>query len=130
YPYTVRIVSDILESNGSSSMATVCAGSLALMDAGVPFPKHVSGVAMGLISRNEDKKTAILTDILGDEDHLGDMDFKVTGTREGICGVQMDIKIDGLSMELLREALAAAKKGRLHILDAMYNCIPAPRPEL
>jgi len=97
YAYTVRIVSDILESNGSSSMATVCAGSLALMDAGVPFPKHVSGVAMGLITR-EDGKYAILTDILGDEDHLGDMDFKVTGTRDGICGVQMDIKVDGLSM--------------------------------
>jgi polyribonucleotide nucleotidyltransferase len=95
YPYTVRIVSDILESNGSSSMATVCAGSLALMDAGVPIPKHVSGVAMGLITRTSDNKYAILTDILGDEDYLGDMDFKVTGTREGICGVQMDIKIDG-----------------------------------
>lgn len=130
YPYTVRIVSDILESNGSSSMATVCAGSLALMDAGVPYPKHVSGVAMGLISRSEDKKTAILTDILGDEDHLGDMDFKVTGTKDGICGVQMDIKIDGLSMELLREALAAANKGRLHILNAMYECIPEHRSEL
>ena len=99
YPYTVRIVSDILESNGSSSMATVCAGSLALMDAGVPL-KHVSGVAMGLITR-EDGKYAILTDILGDEDHLGDMDFKVTGTRDGICGVQMDIKVDGLSMEVM-----------------------------
>ena len=93
YPYTVRIVSDILESNGSSSMATVCAGSLALMDAGVPVKKHVSGVAMGLISK--DGQFAILTDILGDEDHLGDMDFKVTGTRDGICGVQMDIKVDG-----------------------------------
>lgn len=96
YAYTVRVVSDILESNGSSSMATVCAGSLALMDAGVPVPKHVSGVAMGLITR-EDGKYAILTDILGDEDHLGDMDFKVTGTRDGICGVQMDIKVDGLA---------------------------------
>ena len=92
YPYTVRVVSDILESNGSSSMATVCAGSLALMDAGVPFAKHVSGVAMGLITRPADGKYAILTDILGDEDHLGDMDFKVTGTRDGICGIQMDIK--------------------------------------
>lgn len=130
YPYTVRVVSDILESNGSSSMATVCAGSLALMDAGVPFPKHVSGVAMGLISRNEDKKTAILTDILGDEDHLGDMDFKVTGTRDGICGVQMDIKIDGLSMELMRNALEDARIARMHILDAMYQCIPEYRPEL
>jgi polyribonucleotide nucleotidyltransferase len=130
YPYTVRIVSDILESNGSSSMATVCAGSLALMDAGVPFHKHVSGVAMGLISRSEDGKWAVLTDILGDEDHLGDMDFKVTGTREGICGIQMDIKVDGLSMDIMRAALAQARLGRLHILDAMYECMPAPRPEL
>jgi len=130
YPYTVRIVSDILESNGSSSMATVCAGSLALMDAGVPFPKHVGGVAMGLITRASDNKYAILTDILGDEDHLGDMDFKVTGTREGICGVQMDIKVDGLSMETMREALEQARKGRLHILDAMYETIPQARPEV
>lgn len=122
YPYTIRIISDILESNGSSSMATVCAGSLALMDAGVPVPKHVGGIAMGLITR-EDGKYAILSDILGDEDHLGDMDFKVTGTRDGICGVQMDIKVDGLSMEVMREALLQAKAGRLHILDAMYNCI-------
>lgn len=129
YAYTVRVVSDILESNGSSSMATVCAGSLALMDAGVPVPKHVSGVAMGLITR-EDGKYAILTDILGDEDHLGDMDFKVTGTRDGICGVQMDIKVDGLSMEVMREALEQARKGRLHILDAMYKCIPAHRPDV
>lgn len=129
YAYTVRVVSDILESNGSSSMATVCAGSLALMDAGVPVPKHVSGVAMGLITRN-DGKYAILTDILGDEDHLGDMDFKVTGTRDGICGVQMDIKVDGLSMEVMREALEQARKGRLHILEAMYDCIPAPRPDV
>ena len=129
YAYTVRIVSDILESNGSSSMATVCAGSLALMDAGVPIAKHVSGVAMGLIS-GEDGKYAVLTDILGDEDHLGDMDFKVTGTRDGICGVQMDIKVDGLSMDVMREALAQAKQGRLHILDAMYACMPAPRPEV
>lgn len=130
YPYTVRVVSDILESNGSSSMATVCAGSLALMDAGVPIPKHVSGVAMGLITRSSDNKYAILTDILGDEDHLGDMDFKVTGTREGICGVQMDIKIDGLSMDTMREALAQARVGRLHILDAMYNTIGAAREEV
>ena len=130
YPYTVRVVSDILESNGSSSMATVCAGSLALMDAGVPFPKHVSGVAMGLITRGTDGKYAILTDILGDEDHLGDMDFKVTGTRQGICGVQMDIKVDGLSMDTMREALEQARKGRLHILDAMYECMPAARPEV
>lgn len=130
YPYTVRIVSDILESNGSSSMATVCAGSLALMDAGVPFPKHVGGVAMGLISRAEDGKWAVLTDILGDEDHLGDMDFKVTGTREGICGIQMDIKVDGLSMDVMRSALAQANKGRLHILDAMYAALPQSREDL
>ena len=103
-------------------MATVCAGSLALMDAGVPFPKHVSGVAMGLISRSEDKKWAVLTDILGDEDHLGDMDFKVTGTREGICGIQMDIKVDGLGMDVMTSALDQARKGRLHILEAMYDC--------
>ncbi|MHA4842652.1 polyribonucleotide nucleotidyltransferase [Flavitalea antarctica] len=130
YPYTVRVVSDILESNGSSSMATVCAGSLALMDAGVPLPKHVSGVAMGLITRNSDGKYAILTDILGDEDHLGDMDFKVTGTRDGICGVQMDIKVDGLSMDTMRQALAQARGGRLQILDAMYECLPAARTEV
>ena len=128
YPYTVRVVSDILESNGSSSMATVCAGSLALMDAGVPLAKHVSGVAMGLIKKGDD--FAILTDILGDEDHLGDMDFKVTGTRDGICGVQMDIKVDGLSMDVMRKALAQAKDGRLHILNAMYDAIPAARPEV
>ncbi len=130
YPYTVRVVSDILESNGSSSMATVCAGSLALMDAGVTYPKHVSGVAMGLISRASDGKWAVLTDILGDEDHLGDMDFKVTGTRDGICGIQMDIKVDGLSMDVMRSAMEQAKRGRLHILDAMYECIPAHRPDL
>ena len=130
YAYTVRVVSDILESNGSSSMATVCAGSLALMDAGVPVPKHVSGVAMGLITRPSDGKYAILTDILGDEDHLGDMDFKVTGTKDGICGIQMDIKIDGLSMETMMEALEQARKGRLHILDAMYEAMPAARAEV
>ncbi len=129
YPYTVRVVSDILESNGSSSMATVCAGSLALMDAGVPFPKHVSGVAMGLIS-GDNNRFAVLTDILGDEDHLGDMDFKVTGTRDGICGIQMDIKCDGLSMEIMLQALEQAKRGRMHILDAMYDCIPAHRDDL
>ena len=128
FAYTVRVVSDILESNGSSSMATVCAGSLALMDAGIPFPKHVSGVAMGLITKED--KYAILTDILGDEDHLGDMDFKVTGTREGICGVQMDIKVDGLRMEVMKEALDQARRGRLHILDAMYKCIPEARSEV
>ncbi len=130
YPYTVRVVSDILESNGSSSMATVCAGSLALMDAGVPIAKHVGGIAMGLITRPSDGRNAVLTDILGDEDHLGDMDFKVTGTRDGICGVQMDIKVDGLSMETMREALEQARKARLHILDAMYQCITAPREEV
>ncbi|MFZ9662069.1 MAG: polyribonucleotide nucleotidyltransferase, partial [Chitinophagaceae bacterium] len=129
YPYTVRVVSDILESNGSSSMATVCAGSLALMDAGVPVPKHVSGIAMGLITR-ADGKYAILSDILGDEDHLGDMDFKVTGTRDGICGVQMDIKVDGLSMNTMREALDQAKRGRHHILDHMYQAIDRYRDEV
>src|SRR5678810_715494 len=128
YPYTVRVVSDILESNGSSSMATVCAGSLALMDAGVPFKKHVSGVAMGLISK--EGKFAILTDILGDEDHLGDMDFKVTGTREGICGVQMDIKVDGLSMDIMRQALEQARRGRLHILNAMHDCMQHAREDV
>jgi len=128
YAYTVRVVSDILESNGSSSMATVCAGSLALMDAGVPLPKHVSGVAMGLITKGD--KFAVLSDILGDEDHLGDMDFKVTGTRDGICGVQMDIKVDGLSMDIMRQALAQARNGRLHILDAMYACMPAHREDV
>jgi polyribonucleotide nucleotidyltransferase len=128
FAYTVRIVSDILESNGSSSMATVCAGSLALMDAGVPIPKHVSGVAMGLITKGD--KYAILSDILGDEDHLGDMDFKVTGTSDGICGVQMDIKVDGLKMEVMAQALEQARRGRLHILDAMYKCMPEARSEV
>lgn len=128
FAYTVRVVSDILESNGSSSMATVCAGSLALMDSGIPFPKHVSGIAMGLITK--DDKYAILSDILGDEDHLGDMDFKVTGTREGICGVQMDIKVDGLRMEVMSQALEQARRGRLHILNAMYNCIAEARSEV
>lgn len=128
YPYTVRVVSDILESNGSSSMATVCAGSLALFDAGVPLPKHVAGVAMGLIS--EEGKFAVLTDILGDEDHLGDMDFKVTGTRDGICGIQMDIKVDGLPVEIMKQALEQARRGRLHILDAMYQCMPEARSDV
>lgn len=128
FAYTVRVVSDILESNGSSSMATVCAGSLALMDSGIPFPKHVGGIAMGLITKED--KYAILSDILGDEDHLGDMDFKVTGTRDGICGVQMDIKVDGLSMVVMGQALDQAKRGRLHILNAMYNCIPEARAEV
>lgn len=130
FPYTIRIISDILESNGSSSMATVCAGSLALYDAGVPVQKHVSGVAMGLISRPSDGKWVVLTDILGDEDHLGDMDFKVTGTRDGICGIQMDIKVDGLSMDVMRKALAQARDGRMHILDAMYECMPTHRADL
>jgi polyribonucleotide nucleotidyltransferase len=130
FPYTIRIISDILESNGSSSMATVCAGSLALMDAGVPMPKHVAGVAMGLISRDSDKKWCVLTDILGDEDHLGDMDFKVTGTRDGICGIQMDIKVDGLSMDVMSKALEQARQARLHILDAMYTAMPKHREEL
>lgn len=128
FPYTVRVVSDILESNGSSSMATVCAASLALMDAGVGIPKHVSGVAMGLISK--EGKFAVLTDILGDEDHLGDMDFKVTGTKDGICGVQMDIKVDGLSMDVMRKALAQAKDARLHILNAMYETIAEARSDV
>jgi polyribonucleotide nucleotidyltransferase len=127
-PYTIRIVSDILESNGSSSMATVCAGSLALMDCGIPLKKHVSGIAMGMIS--EGSNYAILSDILGDEDHLGDMDFKLTGTKDGITGCQMDIKVDGLSYEVLKEALLQARQGRLHILNAMEACIPAPRAEL
>ena len=130
YPYTIRVVSDILESNGSSSMATVCAGSLALMDAGVPFKKHVSGIAMGLISRQADGKFAVLSDILGDEDHLGDMDFKVTGTKDGICGVQMDIKVEGLSMEIMKAALQQALTGRLHILEAMEKTIPNHKPDL
>lgn len=126
YPYTVRIVSDILESNGSSSMATVCAGSLALMDAGVPVKGGVSGIAMGMIADPETGKMAILSDILGDEDHLGDMDFKVTGTANGMTACQMDIKIDGLSYELLGQALQQAKAGRLHILGLMNETISEP----
>ncbi len=129
-PYTIRIVSDILESNGSSSMATVCAGSLALMDAGVPVSGPVSGIAMGMISDSETGKYAILSDILGDEDHLGDMDFKVTGTEKGITACQMDLKVDGLTYEVLREALLQAKEGRLHILNEMKKTIAAPRPDL
>lgn len=126
--YTIRIVSDILESNGSSSMATVCAGSLALMDAGIQIKSGVSGIAMGLIS--DGNRFAVLSDILGDEDHLGDMDFKVTGTVNGICGVQMDIKIDGLSSDVLRKALYQARDGRLHILQAMNEVMSQPRPDL
>jgi polyribonucleotide nucleotidyltransferase len=127
-PYTIRIVSDILESNGSSSMATVCAGTLALMDAGVKLKKPVSGIAMGLIS-GSDGKYAILSDILGDEDHLGDMDFKVTGTRDGITACQMDIKVDGLSYEILTEALNQARAGRLHILNELEKTISIPRED-
>jgi polyribonucleotide nucleotidyltransferase len=130
FPYTIRIVSDILESNGSSSMATVCAGSLALMDAGVKIKSPVSGIAMGMISDPETGKYAILSDILGDEDHLGDMDFKVTGTENGITACQMDIKIDGLSYEVLKEALSQAKVGRLHILDKIKETLAEPRTEL
>jgi len=127
-PYTVRIVADVLESNGSSSMASVCGGSLALMDAGVKIKSHVSGIAMGLIS-GENGEVAVLTDILGDEDHLGDMDFKVTGTRKGICACQMDIKIEGLSYEVLGQALEQARRARLEILDKMYEVIDQPRYE-
>ena len=130
FPYTIRVVSDILESNGSSSMATVCAGSLALMDAGVPIKSPVSGIAMGMISDPETGKYAILSDILGDEDHLGDMDFKVTGTEEGITACQMDIKIDGLSYEVLAKALEQARKGRLHILGKIKETLSEPRPSL
>ena len=129
-PYTIRVVSDILESNGSSSMATVCAGSLALMDAGVPVKGPVSGIAMGMISDAKTGKYAILSDILGDEDHLGDMDFKVTGTENGITACQMDLKVDGLTYDVLREALLQAKEGRLHILNEMKKTISAPRPDL
>ncbi|MBP7184314.1 MAG: polyribonucleotide nucleotidyltransferase [Saprospiraceae bacterium] len=128
YPYTVRIVSDVLESNGSSSMATVCSGSLALMDAGIPIIRPVSGIAMGLVAEGD--KVAILSDILGDEDALGDMDFKVTGTEKGICGCQMDIKIDGMPYELLEQALMQAREGRLHILSKMNETLNVPREDL
>ncbi|MCC8094305.1 MAG: polyribonucleotide nucleotidyltransferase [Tannerellaceae bacterium] len=130
YPYVIRVISDILESNGSSSMATVCAGTLALMDAGVQIKKPVSGIAMGLISENKGQNYAILSDILGDEDHLGDMDFKVTGTKDGITATQMDIKVDGLSYEILENALAQAREGRMHILDKITETMSAPRPDL
>jgi polyribonucleotide nucleotidyltransferase len=129
-PYAIRVVSDILESNGSSSMATVCAGTLALMDAGIKLRKPVSGIAMGLITDKETKKYAILSDILGDEDHLGDMDFKVAGTRDGITATQMDIKVEGLSFEIMEKALEQAKAGRMHILNIMSETISEPRPEL
>ncbi|MGM0648122.1 MAG: polyribonucleotide nucleotidyltransferase [Bacteroidota bacterium] len=128
-PYTIRVVSDILESNGSSSMATVCAGTLALMDAGVKIRKPVSGIAMGLIADENADRYAVLSDILGDEDHLGDMDFKVTGTRDGITACQMDIKVAGLSYKVMGEALAQAKKGRMHILDKMAETIEEPRED-
>ena len=130
YPYVVRLVSDILESNGSSSMATVCAGTLALMDAGVQIKRPVSGIAMGLIKDAGDARFAVLSDILGDEDHLGDMDFKVTGTEKGITATQMDIKVDGLSYEILETALNQAKAGREHILGKILETMPEPRPEL
>ncbi len=130
YPYTVRVVSDILESNGSSSMATVCAGTLALMDAGVPMKKPVSGIAMGLIKNPGEDKYAVLSDILGDEDHLGDMDFKTTGTKDGLTATQMDIKCDGLSYEILEKALMQAKEAREHILGKITECMPEPRAEL
>ena len=130
YPYVVRVLSDILESNGSSSMATVCAGTLALRDAGVPISKPVSGIAMGLISENKGTNYAILSDILGDEDHLGDMDFKVTGTADGITATQMDIKVDGLSYEILERALAQAREGRLHILGKILEAQPQTREDL
>ncbi len=129
-PYAIRVVSDILESNGSSSMATVCAGTLALMDAGIKMKKQVSGIAMGLITDTVSGKYAILSDILGDEDHLGDMDFKVTGTKDGITAAQMDIKVDGLSYEVLSKALEQARAGRLHILDRMIETISEPRADL
>lgn len=130
YPYVVRVVSDILESNGSSSMATVCAGTLALMDAGVEIKKPVTGIAMGLISEKKGTNYAVLSDILGDEDHLGDMDFKVCGTEKGITATQMDIKVDGLSYEILEKALNQAKEGRLHIMGKILETLPAPRPDL
>ena len=130
FPYTVRVVSQIMESNGSSSMATVCAGTLALMDAGVPMKKPVSGIAMGLIKNPGEDKYAVLSDILGDEDHLGDMDFKTTGTRDGLTATQMDIKCDGLSFDILEKALMQAKAGREHILNCITDTIAEPRPEL
>jgi polyribonucleotide nucleotidyltransferase len=125
FPYTIRIVSEILESNGSSSMATVCSGSLSMMDAGVPITAPVAGIAMGLIKEDED--IVVLSDILGDEDHLGDMDFKVAGTAEGITALQMDIKIHGVTKEIMRQALRQAREGRLHILDAMNRTMEQPR---
>jgi len=128
FPYVIRVVSEILESNGSTSMATVCGGSLSLFDAGVPMKKHVAGIAMGLIKEGEE--FVVLSDILGDEDHLGDMDFKVAGTRDGVTSIQMDIKIKGLTKEIMEKALKQAKEGRMYILDLMYEAIPEPRPEV
>jgi polyribonucleotide nucleotidyltransferase len=128
FPYTMRVVSDVLESNGSSSMATVCGASLALMDGGVPIKNSVSGIAMGLIHENDE--VVILSDILGDEDHLGDMDFKVVGTSDGITSLQMDIKISGVTREIMSKALAQAKEGRLHILEKMQEAIAEPREDI
>jgi polyribonucleotide nucleotidyltransferase len=128
FPYTVRVVSEITESNGSSSMASVCGSSLSMMDAGVPLASPVAGIAMGLVKEGDD--FSVLTDILGDEDHLGDMDFKVAGTREGVTALQMDIKIDGITGEIMETALAQAKEGRMHILGEMANAISAPREEM
>ncbi|MBF1073866.1 MAG: polyribonucleotide nucleotidyltransferase, partial [Prevotellaceae bacterium] len=130
FPYTVRVVSDILESNGSSSMASVCGGTLAMMDAGVPINKPVSGIAMGLIKNPGEDKYAILSDILGDEDHLGDMDFKTTGTKDGLTATQMDIKCDGLSFDIIEKALMQAKAGREHIMNEMMKTISEPRKEM
>ncbi|NDF15849.1 S1 RNA-binding domain-containing protein, partial [bacterium] len=128
FPYTVRIVCETLESNGSSSMGSVCSASMALMDAGVPYPKPVAGIAMGLIK--EDNRVAILSDILGDEDHLGDMDFKVAGTKDGVTGIQMDIKIEGVTGEIMKQALEQAHQGRQHILNEMAKAISNPRDDL
>src|SRR5512135_2962594 len=128
FPYTVRLVSDILESNGSSSMATVCAATLALQDGGAPLKKPVAGIAMGLVKEGD--RVAVLSDILGNEDHLGDMDFKVAGTRDGITAFQMDIKIRGISLEIMRTALEQARAGRMHILGLMDSALPSPRADL
>jgi polyribonucleotide nucleotidyltransferase len=128
FPYTVRIVCETLESNGSSSMGSVCSASMALMDAGIPYPKPVAGIAMGLIK--EGSRVAVLSDILGDEDHLGDMDFKVAGTKDGVTGIQMDIKIEGVDEAIMKTALAQAQEGRLHILGQMAKAIEAPRTEM
>jgi polyribonucleotide nucleotidyltransferase len=130
FPYTVRIVSDILESNGSSSMASVCGGSLAMMDAGVPIGSAVAGIAMGLVMDEKTGKYAVLSDIAGAEDHYGDMDFKVAGTADGITALQMDIKVGGITTAVMREALAQAQRGRLHILDKMREALPASRQNI